>query len=136
MNPWLTASLIAMANFGLWGLFTKLAVDHIDAKSAFFYQTIGAAVVGLLGLYIIGLKPMVDTRGIIFGLLTGASYSLGCLFFFFPASRGNIMTVVTLTALYPIVTIILSYLFFHDVVSLRQSAGIILAITAMYLFAS
>lgn len=136
MTPWITASLIALGNFGLWGLFTKLAVNHIDAKSAFFYQTIGAAVVGLLGLYIIGLKPMVDTRGIIFGLLTGAAYSLGCLFFFFAASRGNIVTVVTLTALYPIVTIILSFLFFHDVITMRQSLGVILAVTAMYLFAS
>lgn len=135
MNTWLFASLAAVANFGLWGFFTKLSMNHIDTKSAFFYQTIGVAVVGLIGLYCIGLKPMVDARGITYGLLTGAAYSLGCLFYFFAVSRGNIITVVTLTALYPLVTIVLSYAILHEAVSLRQSLGILCALVAMYLFA-
>jgi uncharacterized membrane protein len=136
MQPWLLASLLALGNFGLWGFFTKIAVNHIDAKSAFFYQTIGAAVVGIIGLYIMGVKPMLDVKGMSYGFLTGAAYSLGCLCYFMAASRGSIVTVVTLTALYPIVTIVLAYAILHETITIKQSLGIVFALIAMFLFAS
>ena len=135
MNTWLFPALTALINFGLWGFFAKCTVNHIDSKSAFFYQTLGAALIGLIGLCLFGLKPALDARGISYGLLTGATYSLGCLFFFFAVNRGSITTIVTLTALYPLVTILLSYFILHEAISLRQFLGITFAVVAMYLFA-
>lgn len=134
MHSWFFIALLALVNFGLWGFFSKLAIDHVDVKSAFFYQTIGAAVVGLLGLYLTGLKPVVEPRGVVYGLLTGGAYSLGCLLYFVAIQRGSVNTVVTMTALYPLVTILLSVLFLHEVINLRQTLGVLCAIVAMFLF--
>ena len=42
MSQWLPAALFALFSFGVWGLFTKLAIVYIDSKSALVFQTIAA----------------------------------------------------------------------------------------------
>ncbi|RDI45176.1 EamA family transporter [Aquicella lusitana] len=133
MTQWLPAALLALFSFGLWGLFTKLAIVYIDSKSALVFQTVGVLVVGLVTLGMLNFKPTTDMKGLSFGLLTGLAYGVGCLFYFIAADRGKIITVVTLTALYPLVTIVLSYLFLREAVNLKQCLGILFALVAIYL---
>lgn len=128
---WLSASILALFNFGLWGFFTKLAVNHIDSKSALIYQTVGVLLVGIYLLYTMNYKPSTDTKGLVYALLTGAAYGLGCIFYFIAASKGRIVTVVTLTALYPLVTIFLAFFFLKESISLKQIIGISLACIAI-----
>ena len=49
--------------------------------------------------------------------------------------HGKTSTVVTLSALYPLVTILLSIAFLHEKLSPRQGAGIVLALIASALLA-
>jgi transporter family protein len=130
---WATAALIALGSFGLWGFFTKLAVLHIDSKSALIYQTVGVMIIGVITLGLVNFKPATDVKGIGFATLTGVAYGIGCLFYFIAASKGKIITVVTLTALYPLVTIILAYWLLKETVSVRQCVGIGLAFVAIML---
>ena len=132
---WLYPAILSLISFGLWGLFSKLTVNHIDSKSAFLYQTIGVVIIGLIAWWNMGFKAMPDGKGMTFGILTGIAYGLGCLFYFMAASRGNITSVVTMTALYPLVTILLAFFFLHEGINLRQGLGIIFALVAMVLFA-
>lgn len=136
MINWLPASILALFSFGLWGFFTKLAVIHIDSKSALIYQSVGVAIIGLIMLSTMNFKPATDTKGLIYALLTGAAYGIGCMFYFIAASKGKIITVVTLTALYPIVTILLAYLLLKEVVNIKQGIGIALAFVAIILMSS
>jgi transporter family protein len=112
MSSWLSAALAALMFFGLWGFFTKLAVNHINSKSA------------------------TDSKGFSFAILTGLTYGVGCLFYFIAASKGKIMTVVTLTSLYPVITILLSYLLLKEDVNVRQCIGIMLAFVAIVLMSN
>jgi transporter family protein len=136
MTNWLTPTLFSLLSFGLWGLFTKLAVVHIDSKSALVYQTVGVLIIGLLTLGMMNFKPATDTRGLIYAVLTGAAYGIGCLFYFMAASKGKIITVVTLTALYPLITIILAYFLLKETVNIKQGLGIVLAFVAILLMAT
>jgi bacterial/archaeal transporter family protein len=136
MINWFPASVFALFSFGLWGLFTKLAVNHIDSKSALIYQAIGVAIIGLLMLGTINFRPATDAKGLMYALLTGVAYGIGCLFYFIAASKGKIVTVVTLTALYPLVTILLAYLLLKEVVSVKQWIGILLAFVAIIFMSS
>lgn len=136
MINWFPAAMIALVSFGLWGLFTKLAVLHIDSKSALIYQALGVAIVGIIMLSHVNFKPATDSKGLFYALLTGAAYGIGCLFYFIAASKGKIITVVTLTALYPLVTILLAYLLLEEVVNLKQGIGIALAFVAIILMSS
>src|SRR5690348_716485 len=106
MTQWLPAALLALFSFGLWGLFSKLTLAYIDAKSALVFQTAGVLIVGVIILSMLNFKPETDIKGLGFGLLTGLAYGVGCLFYLMAADKGKIVTVVTLTALYPLVTII------------------------------
>jgi len=133
MTTWFPAAFLSLLSFGLWGLFTKLSVMHIDSKSAMIFQTIGVVVIGLIMLSTMSFKPATDTKGIFYALLTGAAYGVGCLFYFFAASKGKIITVVTLTALYPLITILLAYIFLKEAVHLKQWLGIGLALVAIIL---
>jgi transporter family protein len=110
MNCIATATL-ALFSFGLWGLFTKLSVNYIDPRSALFFQTLGVLVIGIVTVAQLGFKPVANVKGISFSVLTGLAYGIGCLFYFVAASKGKIITVVTFTALYTLITIVLSYLF-------------------------
>lgn len=133
MTTWFPAALFSLFSFGLWGLFTKLAVVRIDSKSALIYQTVGVLVIGLITLCMANFKPATDAKGLTYGILTGAAYGIGCLFYFIAASKGKIIPVVTLTALYPLVTILLACLLLNEVVSTKQWVGIILAVMAILL---
>jgi transporter family protein len=133
---WLSAALISLCSFGMWGLFTKLSVMHIDAKSALIYQTLGVMVIGIVILGSMNFKPATDAKGFSFAVLTGIAYGIGCLFYFIAASKGKIITVVTLTALYPLVTILLAYLLLKESISVKQCAGVGLALVAIFLMSS
>ena len=133
MINWLPATLLSLLSFGLWGLFTKLAVNHIDSKSALVYQTVGVLIIGLITLGTMNFKPATDAKGLSYAVLTGVAYGIGCLFYFIAASKGKIITVVTLTALYPFITIVLAYFLLHETINLKQCLGIALALIAIVL---
>jgi transporter family protein len=133
---WGYATFISLCSFGLWGLFTKLSVVHIDSKSALIFQTVGVMVIGVITLGMMNFKPATDIKGISYAILTGMAYGIGCLFYFFAASKGKIITVVTLTALYPLVTILLAYWLLKEAVSLRQCLGIGLGCIAILLMST
>lgn len=136
MAQWLSAALVALLSFGLWGFFTKITIVYIDSKSALVYQTLGVVIIGLVTLWLMNFKLATNLRGASFGLLTGLTYGIGCLFYFMAATRGKIMTVVTLTALYPLITIILSYFLLREMINMKQWLGILLALLSIYLMAS
>lgn len=136
MINWFPASLLALFSFGLWGFFTKLSVTHIDSRSALIYQTLGVMVIGFCMLNIMNFKPATDMKGLGYALLTGLTYAIGCWFYLIAASKGKIITVVTLTALYPLITILLAFLLLKENISLKQGAGIMLAFFSIFLMST
>lgn len=129
---WLPSALISLFSFGLWGLFTKLSITYIDSKSALIYQTIGIVVISVFALSTMNFKPASDVKGLSYAVLTGAAYAVGCFFYFIAASKGKITSVVTLTSLYPLITILFSFLLLKESITMKQSFGIILALVAIY----
>lgn len=133
MTQWLPAAIFSLLSFGLWGFFSKLTITYIDSRSALVFQAIGVLVIGFITLALLQFKPATDIKGISYGILTGLAYGVGCLFYFIAADRGKLITVVTLTALYPLITILLSYLLLREGINVKQCLGIILAMAAIYL---
>lgn len=136
MTAWLPSALLSLFCFGLWGFFTKLTVIQIDSKSALFYQAIGVIIIGFFTLSMMKFKPATDTKGFSYAMLTGMAYGIGCLFYFVAASKGKIITVVTLTSLYPLITILLAFLFLKEAINLKQAIGIAFACIAIGLLST
>ena len=135
MDSWFIWTILAMVTFGAWGFFPKLAVNYINPQSALIYQVIGGLLVGIIGLAMINFKPETHPMGILYALLTGISGVLGTLFYYAAASRGQISIVVSLTALYPLITIMLAIIFLHETLVLKQVIGLGFAVAAIVLLA-
>jgi len=136
VDNWFVSAVLALLIYGFWGFFPKLAVSYISPQSALVYQVIGGMLVGVLALFLVGFRPDTHPLGILFALLTGITGVLGTLFYYAAASRGNISIVVSMTALYPVITICLAFFILHEPLTIRQVVGMIFAIAAIVLFSS
>ena len=136
MNSWVIFAILAMIVWGFWGFFPKLATNYISPKSVLVYEVIGAIIVGVAVLFLINFKPEVNAKGITFAILTGIAGTLGALFFIFAVSRGETSVVVTTTALYPLITIILAFLILKEPITMKQGIGMIFAFAAMMLLST
>ena len=136
MESWFIWTVLAMITFGFWGFFPKLAVNYISPQSALIYQVLGGLVVGLIALVTAGFKPEIQPMGMLYAFLTGITGVLGTLFYYAATSRGQLTIVVSLTALYPLITIFLAFIFLHETISLKQTVGLFFALTAIILLSS
>lgn len=133
MKNWFPSAFAALIIFGFWGFFPKMAVRYISPQSATIYQVGGALLVGLAVLAQNGCRPETHPLGILFAVLTGVTGIIGTLCYLAAAKRGPISVIVSLTALYPIVTIVLAALLLHEPITGRQILGLAFALIAILL---
>lgn len=134
MKIWLSYSILCVFLWGLWGFFSKLATNYISPVSVFFYGMLGAAATGIAGLLLIGYKPETQASGISYALLSSLMGTVGAFFYYFALSKYKASVVITLTALYPVVTIVLSFLILKEGINFKQGLGILFALLAVLFF--
>ncbi|MBI4150475.1 EamA family transporter [Candidatus Woesearchaeota archaeon] len=134
MEEWLMYSILALIVFGFWGFFPKLAGNYISPKSVMLYEVLGAIIIGMGVLFLVNFKPETHPYGILFGILTGIAATLGSLFYIFAVRYKQVSIVVTMTALYPVITILLAFLFLNESITIRQGIGMVFALIAIVLF--
>ena len=135
MKPWLLYSLLTVVTWGVWGIFSKLASNYAKPRQVLIFQTAGIIVSGLVALVAENSRIEWDVRGFAWSALGGFFACLGFLAFFTALEQGPTSSVVSLSAIYPLVTVVLSIVFLHEKLSTRQSVGIILALVARILLA-
>jgi len=133
---WQFASMFSLISFGFWGFWGRLAVDHLTPKSAFLLQVFGTLLVGLFLFRASEFNHGISFKGLTYGILTGTAYALGCLYFLMAVNKGQAGVVVTVTGLYPMVTLLLAWVLLHESLTIKQCCGLFFAIIAMVLFAS
>lgn len=136
MADWFLPALLSLITFGLWGLFSKLSLHYIDSKSALVYQCIGVFIVGVIILTQLNFKPAVGLKGFSFAIMTGMMSAIGCFFYFIAVDRGKLTTVVTMTALYPAITMIFAFVLLDETLNFKQCLGIVLGLAAIFLMSS
>lgn len=133
-KDWLILALLTLMMWGFWGFFPKIATAYINPKSALIYEVLGTIIVGVIILLVTEFKVETHPKGILFAILTGIAATLGTFFFFYAVTKGTASVTVTITALYPLITIILSYIILKETITITQTMGMIFAIIAMVLF--
>jgi len=136
MNHWLTYSILTLVVFGIWGFLPKIAMKHITARSALIWEVGGAVLVGLVIAMSVRFRPEWNWKGAVPAFFTGIMGTLGIFFFLLAMSKGKASVVVTLTALYPVITIFLVFLFLREPITAKQGLGILFAVMAMVLFSA
>ncbi len=136
MQSWFVPAFIALCIYGLWGFLPKLALRHLDVRSALLWEVAGMLLAGLCLFASNRFQAAFHPRGVLFAMLTGLCGLSGTLFFFAAARQGKISVVASFTALYPLVTILLAVLLLGESLSLRQGIGMVLALIAISLLSS
>lgn len=134
LKTW-TIFLISFFGWGLAGFISKLATNKIGEKSV-FWDIIGYfPAVLIYSLIVFKTKELFsgDKLGIFFGILSGFIGVFGLIGFYILLSKKEASIAVPLTALYPVLTSILAFIFLKESLTLTKIIGIILAMIAIYL---
>jgi len=133
---WFLYTLTSLLLWGAWGFFSKLAAVTLKPTNAYIYQVGGILLAGAFMALLVRFDYHGKPSGILFGLASGLAVTFGAYFFFQALGRGRTGLVVTATALYPVITLLLGTLFLHEPLSLKQALGIGLALLALVLLAA
>lgn len=132
-DTWLVLAVCSLMLWGLWGFFQKLATNYMGPKSVYIFAASSIFMVVLFTLFSLDFRPELHPKGILYSILAGLTGSVGGLFFVHSVNRGKASVVITMTALYPVVTILLSFLILKEGITLKQGFGIVLALISMVL---
>lgn len=131
---WLIYALICTLLYGFWGFFGKLATKSIDYKTVFVYETIGAI---LTTVFIFANSKSLSLEGnitgIVFALLIGVCGTVASVIFLRSIESGPVISVISITSLYPLITVFLSYFFLKEAITIQQMIALVLAIVAVVL---
>ena len=135
MTNWIFYSLIALFFWGLWGFCVKVASRSITPGSLVILSTLGSLSVFpiYLALFARHLKFQWQHSDYYMALAGGMAGAVGGLFFYFAISKGEASRVEMITALYPMITVILAGFFLNEALTVTKIAGIVCAIVAMIL---
>jgi transporter family protein len=136
MPRWLAFSLLTILVWGAWGVISKVASEGVDANTNQIFFTFG-----LLPLIAIVWRSPRNPgggagrrTGLAWAFLTGILGGTGNIAFFHALVMGGKASIVSpVTALFPLVTVILAVTFLHERLGTAQKIGLALALVAIYL---
>jgi transporter family protein len=136
MPVWLSYSLLTIVLWGAWGVVSKIASSGVDANTNQIYFTVGLLPLMLLVLpaaYRATERPQRHV-GVAWAFVTGLLGGAGNIAFFRAlGSGGNVSVVAPVTALFPLVTVVLAVTCLRERLSKQQIVGFALALVAIYL---
>ncbi len=139
-GAWLFYSLLAIVFWGVWGIVSKAATNHLPPPADLHLQVVSTLGVVPIALLLVASPnfrkhPGSVRRGALFGFLTGICGSVGNLCFFSSLERGGeVSTVLPLTSVYPLVTVVLAVLILRERLNRWQVLGMAVALASLFLF--
>ena len=136
MPRWLRWTVLALISWGVWAIMAKLIGEALSGTHNQALSTLGILPV-ILALAVAKKSSTTGSRrrGILYALASGAVSCIGNVFYYDALNRGGkAATIVPLTALYPLVTILLAMLLLKERLNRIQLGGVLLSLIAIYLF--
>jgi bacterial/archaeal transporter family protein len=128
MAGWIVPAVAALILWGIVGVLQKLGSNRVGADSLLIWVTAGYVLVLPLVLWKTG-NWSVPLPLIFLGVVAGCVNGLGTWLLFRSLDHGAKASVaVPLTALYPVVTVVLAFIFLSERLSLRELLGVVLAV--------
>jgi bacterial/archaeal transporter family protein len=134
--PWLWYSAITVVAWGVVGLLQKLSTNYISAESSLIWLVVGFLL----------LEPLMYPGAAVFhysgwnltwALLSGVLNALGAWALFAALKSGGKASIVSpLTAMYPLVVIMIVPLVLHESITKLQLLGVVCALIAVVLLSS
>jgi len=136
MPTWLLWTFLALLSWGVWAVLSKLLGDALSAEQSQALSTLGLLPILVpLAWSARGSLRGISPRGLSLALVGGLVTCLGNVAYYDALGRGEkVVAVVSLTALYPLVTVLLAVLVLRERLNRVQLAGLALSLLAIWLF--
>ena len=132
---WFWYSILCVLCWGGWALFSKLGSREIPPQTMQFLFTIGTLPVGIALLAARKFKMERSPRGITYAVLNGTLAGVGGLTLFAAYhTDSNTALITVVTALYPMITVVLAVLLLRERFRLVQVVGLMFAVAAIVVF--
>jgi transporter family protein len=131
LAPWFWFAIITILAWGVVGLLQKLSTNFISAESSLIWLGVGFL---LLEPFVYPGKALFTYSGwnIAWALLSGVLNALGAWALFAALKSGGKASIVApLTALYPLVVIVLAPFILHESITSLQVVGVVCALIAV-----
>lgn len=134
---WLAAAVGVFIMWGVQAYAMKLATGVMAAESLFGYMAATAVLLIPVAVLMTDFRQTINwgPRGALFATAVHLLNSIGALTLVYALRHGKALIVVPLTALAPVITIVLSLAIYGRTPFAPQAAGMVLAVGAMYCMA-
>lgn len=134
--PWLVIVVVVLVLWGLTAIFQKLTTNYISAESTLILRTV--AFLFIVPIIYPGRELFHHSlHALLYGFLAGLLSALGCIGLFAAMKGGGKASIVgPISALYPLVVVVLSPFVLHESVTILQLVGVLCALTAVILLST
>ena len=136
LPPWFFFAAVVLFCWGIVGLLQKLSTNRVSAESALIWLVVGFLL--LTPVFYPGRSVFqYSGRSLLFILACSALNALGSLALFAAMKNGGRASIVVpLTALYPLIVVMVGPLVLKQSITLLQAGGVICAIAAVVLLST
>ena len=132
---WLIHALLCILSWGVWGVLAKVAAATMSPDQMQALFTAGMLPLAAAALVQLGGRLETDRRGAAYGILNGVFTGLGLLAYNAAMARGKASVVGPVTALFPLLTVVLAMTLLRDRMNRVQAAGLVLALASVFILA-
>ncbi len=120
---------------GLFGFIAKVGISKVGVYQYLLVVNFFAVVVVFAYLAVTHNMVLELSKDLVYPILAGIFIGVGSITFHLLVKDAKISVVMPLTALYPVITVVLAVLILKEQLSVYQGAGIFLALVAGVLLA-
>lgn len=132
---WPLLSIGALLLWGLWAFMPKLALQSMPPQATLFYAAVGDLFVAVPVFFWLRCRLQKDPKTVrITGISSGLTVA-SMLAFFYALSHGPVAVVATLTAMYPVITVLLARVVLKEKINRMQLIAIVMAMVSIVLLA-
>jgi drug/metabolite transporter (DMT)-like permease len=134
-TKWFWYSLLCILSWGGWAIFGKIASRDIPATTLQFLFPFGCLPVAVPLLFSRHFQLEKSWKGISCGIGNGVLAGIGSLALFAAyRTGGNTAVITTVTAMYPLVSVVLAVLLLRERLTFLQILGLAFAAAAFLIF--
>lgn len=132
---WIWLAIGALVAWGFWSFLPKLALQSMKPHSVVFYESLGNLITAIPVFILLRGRLIRSRIGISISAFVSVMTVGAFLLYFFALHHGPVATVVTVTALYPIIVLLMARIFLKEKLNRIQMAAVALAVCSIYLLA-
>jgi len=136
LPPWFWFAAVVLISWGVVGLLQKLSTNYISAESSLIWLVVGFFLLQPV-LYPGKVLFGYSARSLVWALLSGVFNALGAWALFAAMKNGGKASIVApLTALYPLVVVLVAPVVLHESINRTQGLGVLCALVAVVLLST